>query len=110
MAHVRNSRRVAGVPGVRGGPPEPVPFLREGGFSPGIHIGMCTDVNGGFADLMPAHDSMLFKVPDRLTDEQVVFADPFAVSLHAVTRHPPHPGARCSCTARVRSASAPSPF
>jgi threonine dehydrogenase-like Zn-dependent dehydrogenase len=55
---------------------------------------MCTDVNGGFADLMPAHDSMLFKVPDSLTDEQVVFADPFAVSLHAVTRHPPRPGTK----------------
>jgi threonine dehydrogenase-like Zn-dependent dehydrogenase len=66
----------------------------KGAFSPGIHIGMCTDVNGGFADLMPAHDSMLFKVPDRLTDEQVVFADPFAVSLRAVTRHPPRPGSK----------------
>jgi threonine dehydrogenase-like Zn-dependent dehydrogenase len=43
---------------------------------------------------MPAHDSMLFKVPDRLTDEQVVFADPFSVSLHGVTRHPPQPGAK----------------
>jgi threonine dehydrogenase-like Zn-dependent dehydrogenase len=66
----------------------------KGAFAPGIHIGMCADVNGGFADLMPAHDSMLFKVPDRLTDEQVVFADPFAVSLHAVTRHPPHDGSK----------------
>jgi threonine dehydrogenase-like Zn-dependent dehydrogenase len=66
----------------------------KGPFAPGIHIGMCADVNGGFADLMPAHDSMLFKVPDRLTDEQVVFADPFAVSLHAVTRHPPRQGSK----------------
>ena len=66
----------------------------KGAFAPGIHIGMCTDVNGGFADLMPAHDSMLFKVPDHLTDEQAVFADPFAVSLHAVTRHPPEPGSK----------------
>lgn len=66
----------------------------KGAFAPGIHIGMCADVTGGFADLMPAHDSMLFKVPDHLADEQVVFADPFAVSLHAVTRHPPPPGGR----------------
>ncbi len=63
----------------------------KGPFAPGMHIGMCSDVNGGFAGLMPAHDSMLYKVPDRLTDEQVVFADPFAVALHAVTRHPPPP-------------------
>ena len=66
----------------------------KGSFAPGIHIGMCADVNGGFADLMPAHDSMLFKVPDDLSDEQVVVADPFAVSLHAVTRHPPQPGSK----------------
>jgi threonine dehydrogenase-like Zn-dependent dehydrogenase len=66
----------------------------KGAFAPGIHIGMCADVSGGFADLMPAHDSMLFKVPDSLTDEQVVFADPFAVSLRAVTRHPPPPGGK----------------
>jgi threonine dehydrogenase-like Zn-dependent dehydrogenase len=62
-----------------------------GAFAPGIHIGMCADVSGGFADLMPAHDSMLHKVPDDLPDELAVFADPFAVSLHAITRHPPHP-------------------
>src|SRR3984957_9532728 len=66
----------------------------KGSFAPGIHIGMCADVSGGFADLMPAHDSMLFKVPDTLSDEQVVAADPFAVSLHAVTRHPPQPGSK----------------
>ncbi|MGH9090055.1 MAG: zinc-dependent alcohol dehydrogenase [Acidimicrobiales bacterium] len=66
----------------------------KGAFAPGIHIGMCADVTGGFADLMPAHQSMLFKVPDHLADEQAVFADPFAVSLHAVTRHPPPAGGK----------------
>jgi threonine dehydrogenase-like Zn-dependent dehydrogenase len=66
----------------------------KGSFAPGIHIGMCSDVSGGFADLMPAHDSMLFKVPDTLSDEQVVLADPFSVSLHAITRHPPQPGSK----------------
>ena len=43
---------------------------------------------------MPAHDSMLFKVPDDVPDELAVFADPFAVSLHAITRHPPTPGGK----------------
>jgi threonine dehydrogenase-like Zn-dependent dehydrogenase len=38
---------------------------------------------------MPAHDSMLFAVPDSIPDEMAVFADPFSVSLHAITRHPP---------------------
>jgi threonine dehydrogenase-like Zn-dependent dehydrogenase len=63
-------------------------------ISVGIHTGTSTDATGGWATLMPAHDTMLFKVPDGLTDELAVFADPFAVSLHSVTRHPPPPGGR----------------
>ena len=47
--------------------------------------------SGGYAELMPAHDSLLFKVPDEVPDELAVFADPFAVMLHAITRHPPVP-------------------
>ena len=37
---------------------------------------------------------MLFQVPDSIPDELAVFADPFAVSLHAITRHPPPPGGK----------------
>ena len=66
----------------------------KGTLAPGIHTGMCKDVPGGFGELMPAHDSMLFKVPDTISDEQAVFADPFAVSLHGITRHPPAPGSK----------------
>jgi len=50
--------------------------------------------SGGYAPLMPAHDSMLYKVPASVPDELAVFADPFAVSLHAITRHPPKAGGR----------------
>jgi len=60
-----------------------------GPIAPGIHTGTSRDASGGYAQLMPAHDSMLFKVPDGVPDELAVFADPFAVSLHAITRHPP---------------------
>jgi threonine dehydrogenase-like Zn-dependent dehydrogenase len=52
------------------------------------------DVTGGYAELMPAHDSMLFAVTDSMPDEAAVFADPFSVSLHAITRHPPPPSGR----------------
>ncbi len=65
-----------------------------GPIAPGIHIGTSRDASGGYAELMPAHDSMLFKVPAGVSDELAVFADPFAVSLHAITRHPPQPGGR----------------
>lgn len=66
----------------------------RGVIAQGMHIGLCVDVPGGFGELMPAHDSMLHRVPDDVSDEQAVFADPFAVSLHGVTRHPPQPGSK----------------
>jgi threonine dehydrogenase-like Zn-dependent dehydrogenase len=63
-------------------------------IAPGIHIGTSKDATGGYATLMPAHPTMLFPVPDAMPDEIAVFADPFAVSLHAITRNPPTPGGR----------------
>jgi threonine dehydrogenase-like Zn-dependent dehydrogenase len=65
-----------------------------GEIGPGVHIGVTTGAPGAWADLMAAHDSMLIPVPDDVTDEQAVLADPFAVSLHAILRHPPRPGGR----------------
>ena len=66
----------------------------DGDIKPGIHTGVSADVTGGYAELMPAHDSMLFPVADAVPDELAVFADPFSVSLHAITRHPPPPSGR----------------
>ena len=65
-----------------------------GDISPGIHTGVSGDATGGYAELMPAHSSMLFRVPDSVPTEQAVFADPFSVSLHAITRNPPPVGGK----------------
>jgi threonine dehydrogenase-like Zn-dependent dehydrogenase len=65
-----------------------------GDISPGIHTGVARDATGGYAELMPAHSTMLHRVPDAVPTEQAVFADPFSVSLHAVTRNPPPPGGK----------------
>ena len=65
-----------------------------GDISAGIHTGVSSDATGGYAELMPAHSTMLFAVPDDVSNEQAVFADPFSVSLHAVTRNPPPPGGK----------------
>ncbi len=66
----------------------------QGPLAAGIHTGTCKDAPGGFADYLPAHDSMLIPVPDPIPDEVAVLADPFSVSLHSVTRNPPPPGGR----------------
>ena len=66
----------------------------EGPLAAGIHTGTSKDAPGGFADYLPAHESMLIPVPEGVTDEVAVLGDPFAVSLHSVTRHPPPPGGK----------------
>ncbi|HVA07013.1 MAG TPA: alcohol dehydrogenase catalytic domain-containing protein [Acidimicrobiales bacterium] len=66
----------------------------QGPLAAGIHTGTSKDAPGGFAEFLPAHESMLIPVPDSLTDEVAVLADPFAVSLHSVTRHPPPSGGK----------------
>lgn len=60
-----------------------------GGIATGIHLGTSRDASGGYAESFAAHPSMLYPVPDELPDEIAVCADPFAVALHGVTRHPP---------------------
>lgn len=65
-----------------------------GDLTAGLHTGVSSDATGGFAERMPAHPSMLHAVPEALTDEEAVLADPFSVSLHSVTRHPPPAGGR----------------
>jgi threonine dehydrogenase-like Zn-dependent dehydrogenase len=66
----------------------------EGPLAAGIHTGTSKDAPGGFAEYLPAHESMLIPVPDSVSDEVAVLADPFAVSLHSVTRNPPPPGGK----------------
>ena len=66
--------------------------FRKGRIAAGLHTGTCRDAPGGFAPYLPAHQSMAIPVPDSISDEEAVLADPFSVSLHSVLRHPPRPG------------------
>ena len=61
----------------------------EGRLAPGIHHGNSSTATGGFAELLPAHESQCIPVPQAIDDEAAVLADPFSVSLHAVLREPP---------------------
>jgi threonine dehydrogenase-like Zn-dependent dehydrogenase len=66
--------------------------FKKGRLAPGIHTGTCRDAPGGYAPFLPAHESMAIPVPDEVSDEAAVVADPFSVSLHSVLRHPPRAG------------------
>ena len=65
----------------------------DGALPAGMHAGNCSAVTGGFAPLLPAHESQLFPIPDNVSSEQAVLADPFAVALHAILIAPPAEGA-----------------
>ena len=65
-----------------------------GALGPGVHVGVTTDAPGAWAERFAAHDSMLLPVPDSVSDEAAVLADPFAVSMHGIVRHPPPAGGR----------------
>lgn len=66
-------------------------FLR-GPVAPGIHSGNSATATGGFAPRVPAHQSQWIPIPDEVSDEAAVLADPFAVSFHAIRRTPPSDG------------------
>jgi len=68
--------------------------FHDGRLAAGIHTGNSSDATGGFAELVPAHQHMMIPVPDGVSDEVAVLGDPFAVSLHAITRNPPQQGGR----------------
>jgi threonine dehydrogenase-like Zn-dependent dehydrogenase len=64
----------------------------RGPLSPGMHAGTCRDVSGGFAAYVPVHESACFALPESVSFERAVLADPCAVALHAILRAPPEPG------------------
>ena len=63
-----------------------------GDLAPGLLIGYCADLPGGWSTGMIAHRSQLHAVPDALSDESAVLVEPFSVALHAVLANPPAAG------------------
>jgi len=64
----------------------------DGRLPPGMHIGNCRGTPGGFAPFFAAHESQLFPIPEAVSFDQAVLADPASVSLHAILKAPPGDG------------------
>jgi len=56
----------------------------EGAFSPGMFIGICKDINGGFAEYVILHKSQVFVVPSGVSPESASLVEPLSVGLQAV--------------------------
>jgi threonine dehydrogenase-like Zn-dependent dehydrogenase len=66
--------------------------FRSGDLPASIHIGNCAAAAGAHAERFAAHASQLFPIPDGVSDEAAVLADPVSVSLRSVLLAPPVAG------------------
>src|SRR6202050_1283579 len=66
--------------------------FRAGDLPVSIHLGNCSAAVGAHAERFGAHPSQLFPVPDEVTDEAAVLADPVSVSLRSILLAPPDDG------------------
>lgn len=60
--------------------------ITVGHVSPGLQTGYCADTGGGWGDLLAAHRSQLYPVPDTLPDERAVLVEPLACAVHTALR------------------------
>lgn len=66
--------------------------FRSGDLPVSIHIGNCAAAAGAHAERFAAHASQLFPIPDGVSDEAAVLADPVSVSLRSILLAPPPDG------------------
>lgn len=57
-----------------------------GAISPGIFTGTCRDTAGGWAEFFVAHESQLVRVPESISDENAIFAEPLSIGIHSALR------------------------
>ena len=56
----------------------------EGDLAPGMLIGYCRDLPGGWSTAMVAHASQLHPVPAAIRDDVAVLVEPLSIVLHAI--------------------------
>lgn len=61
----------------------------KGNISPGMFIGICRDVNGGFAEYIIAHKTQLFKLPEEIDALSGSLIEPTSVAIQAVLDNKP---------------------
>jgi threonine dehydrogenase-like Zn-dependent dehydrogenase len=78
----------------RMGKPAVCENMAEGSLAPGMFLGICREVGGGFAPFLTAHESQLFRLPEGATPETGALIEPLAVTLQAVLDNRPEKGDR----------------
>lgn len=68
--------------------------ITVGHLAPGLQTGFCGDTGGGWGEVLAAHRSQLYPVPDTLPDEQAILMEPLACAVHTALRAQVPRGAR----------------
>jgi threonine dehydrogenase-like Zn-dependent dehydrogenase len=66
--------------------------ITVGHVAPGLQTGFCRDTGGGWGNVLVAHRSQLYAVPESLTNERAVLVEPLAGAVHAALRAKVQPG------------------
>jgi len=61
----------------------------KGDISPGFMMGLCKDTGGGWGEYIIAHKSQVLKIPDSVSFEDALIAEPLAGSVHGVLKNIP---------------------
>lgn len=81
-------------PACRDGHPSRCEHFTDGAVAPGMLIGTTRGLGGSWGEQFVAHESQVLRVPDGVSDEAAVLAEPFACSVHAVRSSMPAAGER----------------
>ena len=60
----------------------------SGVLTPGSALGFTSGLGGGWADQALAHESMLFPLPDAVTDAAATLHEPVSIAVHGLLRAP----------------------
>ncbi len=58
--------------------------VTEGDISSGVQTGYCRDTGGGWGENFVAHKNQLYAVPESVSDEAAVLAEPLSCAIHGV--------------------------
>jgi threonine dehydrogenase-like Zn-dependent dehydrogenase len=67
----------------------------KGEISPGAITGFCAETGGGWGEYMVAHSSQVIKIPDSISDEEALIAEPLACTIHGVLKRVPKDDENC---------------
>ena len=69
--------------------------MDKGVVSPGALIGFCKETGGAWGEYVVAHKFQVFKIPDSISFEEAIIAEPLACAIHGVLKRIPKENDTC---------------